>query len=197
MFSHERILNELPCDTIFIKRVTRFGIYERKRVRYQNYSLFASFRVKYLGVGGLTVHGAQRLLSEIQDLHPEVIMLDLGANDLDSRTTQDPELLAANIVDFANELLRIAAAVYVLPAYHRSRPRRTDYAHVLPRFNATLRRICRELSQVTFWPHRNLSLDWEKFLLPDGVHFNVIGLLRYFRSVRGAVLHARRQLHPT
>lgn len=120
----------------------------------------------------------------------DVLVLDLGANDLDNANSPDPRLLAADVVDFANSLLNYARTVVVLPAYYRALPRVANYLHLLPSYNSTLRRICRELHSVVFWPHRNLTLNWEQYLVKDGVHLNREGRHRYFRSVRGAILRA-------
>jgi lysophospholipase L1-like esterase len=145
-------------------------------------------------VGGLTVTRAKWQINAIEELKPDAIILDLGANDIDSREYPDPEFLAADVGEFANWLLLHTTLVYVVAAYHRLKPRRSNYEQVLPSFNNTLRRVCRGLRNVIFWPHRNMTEDWQTFITADGVHLNHRGLPRYFRSIRGAALNARKTL---
>ena len=150
------------------------------------------FRISFLGIGGLTIKNAIWHVNAIEELKPNAVILDLGTNDLDNREEPDAGFVAADIVEFANELLLHTKLVYIVTAYHRARPRRADYEAVLPLFNSTLRRICRILQNVHFWPLRNLTQNWENFLTADGVHLNAEGLPRYYRSIRGAVLHAEK-----
>ena len=173
-----------------VHRLEGFSIGQNNR----NLGLDTSlFRVSYIGVGGLTVKNAIWQINSIEDLKPDAVILDLGANDLDNREEPDARFVAADIVEFSNWLLLHTKLVYIVASYHRSRPRRADYEDVLPVFNNTLRRICRGLTNVYFWPHRNMTQEWQGFMKTDGVHLNTEGLHRYYRSIRGAVLNASKK----
>ena len=172
----------------FVNRLQQFS----RQQQQHNLDLDAkNFHVSYLGISGLTLKRAFWQISAIDDLKPDAIFLDVGANDLDHTAEPDADFLAADVVEFANSLLLHTKFVYITSAFHRLKPRRSDYERVLPAFNDTLRRACRGLQNVAFWPHRNMTLDWQKYMAGDGVHLNNEGLRKYARSIRGAALKAR------
>jgi lysophospholipase L1-like esterase len=147
--------------------------------------------VEFYGFGGLTISRAEQYRTEITNRRPDVIILLLGANDLDKRDNiyhRDIRLIAADVVDFANQLLHITRRVYVFPAYHRLTPRLSAYEDFLPRFNETIDRICKNLYGIKFCALKNLTRDWPQYLLTDGIHLTHEGNRKY--CIRGAVLNA-------
>ena len=45
-------------------------------------------------------------------------------------------------------------------------------------------------TSIRFWLHRNLTNPQKKALAADGVHFNQVGIKKYWRSIRGAIILA-------
>ncbi len=145
------------------------------------------------GVGGLTLQGSVYEESQVAvHVCPTALVVDLGANDLDSLHYPDPHELASAMFVFLTVLRSRAhcRSVVVVQAFHRTSPRRHDFNDVLPEYNHHLKSLCNKhpSNGVHFFPLRNIIHNWESFLLPDGVHFNSTGIQRYMRNIRGAVL---------
>ena len=67
----------------------------------------------FLGKGGLTISRALSEIPIVATLEPQVIILQLGDNDLDQRRVC-PVSLAARIVELAQQLLRDSTAQHVI-----------------------------------------------------------------------------------
>ena len=149
--------------------------------------------------GGLHLENLDDEVETVKDLKPDALILDLGANDLDGKDA-DPQFVAKQVINLAVYLADLTkhGVVFVVQAYHRLKPRTENYETTLPVFNAYLKEGCEQATcehyRIIYWPHRNLTQNWEQFMLPDGIHFNVTGLQRYRRSIRGAVLKAKQQV---
>lgn len=178
----------------FVRRLRDFVVPKRQ----YNMDLI-DVSVIFHGVGGLTLSGDAVLESQVAvDVDPSVIVVDLGANDLDSTTYIDPIQLAEDMLHFLIDLKNRSkvSSLVILQACHRTLPRRHDYNEVLPVYNGHLKQLCRDnaAQKIFFFPLKNMIEDWPKYLLSDGVHFNSNGMLRYFRNVRGAAIVALRNM---
>ena len=156
-----------------------------------------TYRVGIWGRGGLNLKNVFDYINVISSSHTDCIILDLGANDLDSHSAPCPVSVAQELINFAIFLRTKSRSkfIYLVSQYRRQNPRRKDYNTVLQTFNAFIQQWCKKNSQdnIRFWPLRNLSDNWQQYQV-DGVHFNDKGQHRYYRSVRGAILNARRQI---
>ena len=159
------------------------------------------YRVFLVGHSGLTVEKAFQEVDVVEHLQPATVVLDLGANDLDSCSDPQPHQVAQSVVEFALHLkLRSKAKVlYIVQAYHRYKPRRKNYEKVLPIFNKALFEWCKAHPDmgIIYYHHRNFNNNWQNYLSADGVHLNCEGNRRYYRSIRGAVLRASSQTNHT
>ena len=90
----------------------------------------SEFEICFYGVGGLTTEKAQDYLYRIEEHKPDIVLLDLGGNDLDQknvRSNQVAKCVAAHLLLFAGEVLERARIVYIIAAYHRQRTRGDSY----------------------------------------------------------------------
>ena len=154
------------------------------------------FRIFMHGVSGLNLKHAPEESDVVVNLSPQIIILELGANDLDSRACPDPHQIAHAIFDFAQDLLTRSNAnkIIISMVFPRSSPRRRDFNDQYCAYNAALHDLCANSHQVFSHPHQNMMSSWQD-LLQDGVHFNKVGLPRYFRSIRGACFKSVKDLH--
>ncbi len=74
----------------------------------------------------------------------------------------------------------------------------THWAHydvLLHRVNKQLKVILAPSTSLLFWPHFGLWKTWQQNFIADGIHLNPTSPGKYYyRSMRGAVLRAARQL---
>eukprot|EP00057_Strongylocentrotus_purpuratus_P010762 XP_011665236.1 PREDICTED: uncharacterized protein LOC105438741 [Strongylocentrotus purpuratus] len=140
-----------------------------------------------------SVFSASSQLDLVWNLSPDAVVLDLGSNDLcDGRATTESTMLS--IVDLALRIARIPGVRHVLVC---SIIPRLFVPNWKPNFNANvqdtnrlLAKFLEGLPNVHFWRHRSFALNHTRLFSSDGFHFNDAGMLRYYRSVRGAVMKA-------
>lgn len=139
------------------------------------------------------VFSASSQLDLVWELSPDAVVLDLGSNDLcDGTATSESTVLA--IVDLALRIGRIPGVRHVLVC---SIIPRLYVPQWKPNFNSNvhdtnrmLAKFLEGLPNVHFWRHRSFALNHNKLFSHDGFHFNEAGMLRYYRSIRGAVMKA-------
>ena len=140
-----------------------------------------------------SVFSASSQLDLVWNLSPDAVVLDLGSNDLcDWGATTESTVLS--IVDLALRISRIPGVRHVLVC---SIIPRLFVPNWKPNFNTNvqdtnrlLAKFLEGMSNVHFWRHRSFSLNHGKLFSQDGFHFNDAGMLRYYRSIRGAVMKA-------
>ena len=140
-----------------------------------------------------SVFSASSQLDLVWDLSPDAVVLDLGSNDLcDGSATTESTVLS--IVDLALRIARIPGVRHVLVC---SIIPRLFVPNWKPNFNTNvqdtnrlLAKFLEGLPNVHFWRHRSFALNHTKLFSHDGFHFNDAGMLRYYRSIRGAVMKA-------
>ena len=147
-------------------------------------------------------HVSEELLSAVQELAPKLIILQLGGNDIRfPRGVGDESnawMIATRLLSLAHKIwvrtgcvkVRIAQLVY------RSRSTngriRTDegmrfYNGMVDAVNENLRALTRSGQAIAAWRHVGLS-DPERVLCADGTHFNARGMVKYYKSLRGAIV---------
>ena len=150
------------------------------------------------GSGGLTFRRAQQQLPAILALHPQIIIMDIGSNDLCNLALTLPTLFT-QFLDVVHHLLRAGVQrVYVLPVLPRVRQPFHSYNCRIITFNYMLRDHCDQDELLTLWRHRptfTCCINPNPALfLRDGVHLSPLGMLRYYRTIRAAIAHAARNL---
>lgn len=190
---------------------TRFRKHIRDNLDTLSYSLNMDPRdimVTYSGRPGGTVQvvgDAQLEEAHIREFSPDVVILQIGSNDL-CRANKSPVSVCEEIRRLSVLLLTEfqVKKVVILQILHRLPNRTPNPRHLvdIPWFNGRVDRLNFLLSHnlnkdnVLFWPHKGLR-SAEKLavsLLPDGVHLNHNGYNKYFQTVRAAVVTAVKQI---
>ena len=152
--------------------------------------------IHVFGVGGRTVPKLVQFdLSVVSSLQPDVVILEIGTNDL---SFSSPETVSSFIVDLVDRLcadfcVRVVGVCKVIP--------RAGYSPEVLNFNAKAFLLNNYLdlafeyrSHGFSWLHRGFNCPSISPYLPDGVHVNSFGQYALYRSYRGAVLQALRML---
>ena len=146
------------------------------------------------GVGGRTI---QKLIK--YDLHmlstvkPDIVILELGTNDLASNGKCPDELATEMItlVDIIHSHFGIKHVV-VCQVIERARPPTPTFNANVVILNDNLQRLLRCVPHASFWHHRGLRQPTVNIFVKDGVHLNQKGLYALYRSYRGAILKAHK-----
>ena len=131
--------------------------------------------------------------------YPDVVIIDVGTNDLtDGRLPV--HTLALPIFNIARRLTRFAGVKRVV--LMEILPRTTWGRHGAPvsfsrrvtQYNTMLKSLIfqyKDQVPVTFWFHKGMASNIENFI-SDGVHLNSLGMIKYIKSVRRAILKTSR-----
>ena len=158
----------------------------------EHFNLLGDAVIHLHGVGGRTV---KKLclddLGVVSALTPDVIILEIGTNDL---VANRPEVVGSEIDDLVQLLLqsyciRVIGVCEVIP-----RVREPFFNAAAPILNQYLTNVLQLCPNVFSWRHTGFSNPTVSPYLPDGVHLNPQGQYSLYRSYRGAVLKALRSL---
>ncbi len=149
--------------------------------------------VSMFGIGGRTIRKLQFDLHVIKRLKPQIIILEIGTNDL-SHTA--PKIVVKNLVKFVRLLLdeystHVVGVCHVIPR-RGSFPNADSFNESAHIFNCLSKPALESIPNVFCWTHRGISNPSINLYLPDGVHVNAQGQYLLYRSYRGAILKALR-----
>ena len=151
-----------------------------------------SLSVRFIGRGGATVGRLTKpdISRAIAQFAPEIVLLQVGANDLDTRAWPNTAV-AAHLMSLAGWLIAALGVrrVGVMALLRRAKIRHCDHvtvnAHV-DNVNAKLKQLCETAENDTFfWRHKGLKDAIENSLASDGEHLNKAGMRKFVLSVRG------------
>jgi len=157
-----------------------------------DFNLQGTASVRLYGVGGRTVAKLRAFdLHVIRSFSPDVVILELGTNDLASLR---PEVVGSAIEDLVRFILdsfsvRVVGVCQVIPR-GISHLQATFFAQRARILNQYLEVVLDPLPDVFCWRHRAFSHPSKDVYLPDGVHLNPAGQYQLYRSYRGAILRA-------
>lgn len=154
-------------------------------------------RITYSGYGGATVHRLHGVLrKEVAQARPDVVLLQIGSNDVRSND-DDPKLLADSIIDFARRVNREFGIEHVIVSqlFLRNQSTCSQYNDIIGEMNTHLHDRLHGERYISFWRHHGFWNPEVRALLQhqDQVHFNELGNYRYYRSLKGAILKACKQ----
>ena len=164
----------------------------------QNFNLAGSgIYVCLKGTGGRTVEKVRKYdISAIASIQPDIIILELGTNDL---CHLSPEVVGSRIEELARffrDELRVKVIV-ICQVIDRKIPHSTAPDAAFNAKAAILRQyLCVVLENeagIFLWEHHDFGSDVNLLSL-NGVHCNSQGQYRLYRSYRGAILKALNKL---
>lgn len=176
----------------FVKRLQR-ELYSGFDARASaDFKLNGSASVHLFGTGGRTVPKLRANdLHVVRDLSPDIIILEIGTNDL-SHTP--PEVVGSAIEDLVSLLLN-EFSVRAIGVCHVI-PRGISYPHAMlflqqaTVLNQYVSVVLEQFPNVFCWSHADFNSPHKDLYLADGVHVNPSGQYLLYRSYRGAVLKA-------
>ena len=177
----------------FIRRLRDFII--RNRPTYNlNFNINTPVTIHWHGVGGRTIDKVRRFdLTEVERFKPDVVILQIGTNDL-TRRRSSPASVGSAIEDLVC-LLHNEYGVRLICVGQ------TVKRHPVGAFNANVKILAQYLQGVLeplpfaiYWTHRGFWRASRSYLSYDGVHLNTEGQHKLYRSVRGAVLHCLKRI---
>ena len=172
----------------FVRRLAHYVVEHRSL----DFDLDADkFNVTFVARGGLKV---KQLFSLTQDVvGSDIVFLDIGTNDI---SVVDPVALGDSVLAYASYLTVMATVQRVIISQmvfrNASQSRyavREDFNERVVRYNQYVKDAVSSFDSVSFWCHRGVWSDWASYL-SDGVHFNQEGNMKYYNSVRGAIVAA-------
>ena len=146
-------------------------------------------------VGGLKVNYFDDVvIQDWIDKAPEIIVIDVGSNDLTNPEGPDPHQMALKLVQMMEQVQRaIGCEVVFVEQFFRvlqDESRMHWLNSRISKFNGYLYHLSRNMSNMTFFRHRNLWQNWKQYIGRDGVHLSDEGNRRYARSYRGILMQA-------
>jgi hypothetical protein len=123
----------------------------------------------------------------------DIIIIDLAGNDLDDGNT-DHSTLFHRLSSFVDEIRCVApsATIVCLQLLRRLRCRSKSvnlYNDHVTKVNRMMRARVQTSARIWWWSHKALwGSDAAAIYKQDGVHLSPLGMQRYLRSIRGAVL---------
>ena len=138
------------------------------------------------------------IMARIRQHSPHIVLVMLGGNDIGSRS---PHLVASGLCLLATELLAIGVQqVGLCQIEHRGKWRQcsveegTEWADSV---NARVDAECQGSVSQFYWRHKSLWTSPVRVFRSDQVHYNDVGNLRLYRSIRGAIFKALSRYHQT
>jgi lysophospholipase L1-like esterase len=144
----------------------------------------------------------EQAVEQYQD-GPQLVIVDIGTNDLDNIVTEveaeghaQIKRMIAKLFLFARKLVfkrRVQHVVFlqVLPRCNgKFQPNNIKFPHYVNMYNAHIKSLCAKQHpkqrNVHYWAHPRMQANVRQ-LLADGVHLNRRGLKKYFHSLKQAV----------
>ena len=148
--------------------------------------------------GGKSIH-AKLDFKVIDQVGADMVVLDIGTNDLDSERVS-PNVLAREVFDAASTIQYMypqVKRIVILEVLFRT-PNGTFPLHnrnfflAAHQYNNKVKILVnsqpdRQNAKILFWHHKGLTQNWQSFIM-DGVHLTPEGMKKYFSSIRRLIL---------
>lgn len=150
----------------------------------------------YCGISGGKLNKNEhvnRFRAAINRYQPKGLIVQIGGNDLDSCVDEDDaELLVLRLVSVCRLFKCKVDNIYINQFMPRNAPRYSSASDYNARVITANRRLKEELAGETrmfYWKLKGFN-DPLCEVFCDGVHLNTAGMRKYFRHIRGAILHS-------
>ncbi|CAC5358514.1 unnamed protein product [Mytilus coruscus] len=183
----------------FIKRLYKDILNRWKPNLVQHLNLrHAGVQVRFLGFPGgnidrLLEDEQNRLRQEMIRFPPDIVVLQIGGNDLDSKKI-DMSVYMEKVSRFigilqTTYLVKKVVVCEIFPRlFLRAKTCPIVYHHGKYLIDQYFYLSLADQPSVSFWHHKSRLTAQEKLFMSDGVHLNVEGTRRFFKSLRGAVM---------
>ncbi|CAH3107063.1 unnamed protein product [Porites lobata] len=140
--------------------------------------------IRFHGVGGRTIAKVRKFdLGIIRRLGPDIIVLELGSNDLTKLPAQTVGSELETLVRYLHDEFNVKS-IAVCQVIRRHSPQCTAYNLKVTKLHLYLKAVLEPIPYCLYWKHRGFWNSRENIYLPDGVHLNDLGNLKLFRSIR-------------
>ena len=155
--------------------------------------LTPEFICKWHGVGGRTIAKVVKYdLGVVKDFGPDIIILQLGSNDLVDSSALTVGSHLEDLVVLLHDHYKVDL-ICVCQTLRRS-PSEVGFNKNVSLLTKYLKTVLEPIPYAFFWSHRGFWNTKSQFLSRDGVHLNGKGQHKLYRSMRGAVLKCLRLL---
>ena len=163
-----------------------------------NFSLSASkYTIFFKSFPGGHIRDLSRVYQFILDNSIQVVLIDLGTNDIDSQINPS-HLLAIQLYTMANHMVRDLGVkqVAIMEVFFRTQtgkfaPKLPEFNTRIHQFNNKTKIMCKSVHkssrQIHFLHHSGLVDNWAQYIV-DGVHLTKQGLLKYYKSFRSSII---------
>ena len=186
----------------FIRRLQQFE--HSTYGHYHNMSLLYDVcHINWYGIGGLTIPRMRSMHMDIlREMRPDVVVLQLGTNDLCDPQVSAP-LVSADL-QFLVQNIHSLGVHHVMVGQTINRQRQgvpahtnvTNFNWLVSQLNTATDNALAHSAMASFWSHRGLWDNRRNIMARDGVHLNRFGNCLLYRSIRGAILHGVRRARP-
>ena len=164
----------------------------------ENFNIESNVDVRFCGISGgkitSTAH-VNRLSRAIELQRPEFVIVQIGGNDIDSTDMGNDNvecvmLRLVNLCELFSSKYKLTR-VFINQLLPRSKTRNisTDlYNEYVHQANKVLKREAMPRESIVYWKLKGFSHPTET-VFADGVHMNQSGFRKYYRHIRGAILH--------
>lgn len=179
--------------------VNRLQQYINNHLASDNFNLNGHDTVYLFGISGGRIKNNNHCLSwenEIIRVSPNRVLVQIGGNDLDCGEADFSlaEEIILRIISVCSTYLsrhtvEHATVMQLLPRTRTSNCTVARYNNLVRHVNKFLKEQIKSVPALHYWNIsgvKNTTVN----IFQDGVHFNQIGLQRYYRNVRGAIIQS-------
>lgn len=179
----------------FVRRFKHFVTTPTDKRVALDLSLREKCQVHIHGIGGRTISKLIKFdLGQIQAIKPQLIVLELGTNDL-SNPKISPDALAAEMISLVNLLHYEFHVNFIIVCQIINRnSSNVIFNESVLLYNVALTNLTKPLKFAYLWKHKGLIHPTKSILARDGVHLNKAGEYILYRSYRGAILFGLKQI---
>ena len=173
---------------------------------YPNNFGLQEFQVQFVHRGGAHINDLKQMLHSIVANHPQVVLLQIGGNDFSGRPDSDHVHVTEGIIELSKQIRTCPGVkvVYISKLFYRKLNKRylPTQRHV-QRYNDKVDIVNSSMDKevpalrtknIFIRNHKGRELLKDKILAPDGTHLNELGMRKFYRSIRGALITSKQVL---
>ena len=175
------ILGHSLIHRLFSFLVAHFG-----RGFLANFNLGVDIIFKWHGIGGRTVAKTRQFdLGVVQSFAPDIVILQLGTNDLTALSALETGSAIEDLVRLLHDTYNVKRICVCQTIYRENETVFNTKVNTLSKY---LRVVLEPIPYACYWKHRGFWNSKTRFFHRDGIHLNDLGHYKLYRSLRGAIL---------